>query len=83
MTTSPDISSSTDPNKPDAYFTQMLADLKRAEEILRADLSNRHNPFRTDGDIRVKDAQANVDRLHGLIRSYTPQATLKHHKEGE
>jgi hypothetical protein len=54
----------------DPYLNRMLADLELAEYTLRADISNRHNEFRTDGESRLKDSQANVDRLHELIRSY-------------
>lgn len=51
----------------DIYLIQMVADLKAAEQKLRGDIEYRGVSF---SQSRLNDSQANVDRLHELIRSY-------------
>jgi hypothetical protein len=54
-------------NLSDIYLERMVADLAKAEEKLRSDIEYRGMSFSQQ---RLDDSQANVGRLHELIRSY-------------
>lgn len=65
----------------DIYLEQMRDDLKEAENLLRHAIGNQHNPFADNGTVRLQHCQANVDRLHGIIRSYLNVKPNEEHEE--
>jgi hypothetical protein len=61
----------------DPYLERMLADLDKAERLLSHAIENQYNPFADNGPQRLKDCQANVDRIHGLVRTYLKPTETK------